>query len=655
MAGVPVYGGSANNGDQAPQTSASAQDANLTEGAEGLASGGHRVADTYHIINLVPGTGYRSRINAKGKAAFEYLSITDRIRVGFFDGDMVSDISPPGADSASLGDMNEKGELTQYTGLPYGAGFVLTPFRWSQVAGWTLLPVLQPYGQSFTTAINDAGTIVGASGISAAGNGYRAVRWGANNKLLTLATSAGFGESTAYGINAQGSSVGTANNAAGKARAFIWNAAGTPTDLGTFGEAEAAGLTNNKHGEIAGWLNFFDPNFQAFLWNPVQGVVRVGANSLVGDLNNAGELVGRVYYPATGIDHAYVFSRAKGLVDLHRAPFTSSEAIHLNDGGTVVGEMWTNSPGASNHRAYRWWRNGTAVDLNTRLLNVPDGLIVTQALRIAENGDVIANSNAGLVLLRRGSGTNAPVLGPIKMPDVVRPAEAVSLALSFRDRNKQETHSATVDWGDGSGQQPVGVSESNGNGALSAAHTYASAGYYAIVVRVTDSGGRVTLQSRHVDIFPYCVPGIVGEGSLASNVGRAAQSTLVFRLSAPLVSACGRSTPFNFVMQGRVGFKGERLERVSRSGNTVHLEGTGKLGGQPGYRFSIDATDGQHGGALEADRLTVRIEHADAAGTARTSSPRPPVLSYGVADTRSDAQGAAREGILPPTALRLMD
>jgi hypothetical protein len=53
--------------------------------------------------------------------------------------------------------------------------------------------------------------------------------------------------------------------------------------------------------------------------------------------------------------------------------------------------------------------------------------------------------------------------------------------------------------------------------------------------------------------------------------------------------------------------------------------------------------------------LTVRIEHAEAAGTARTGSPRPPVLSYGVADTKSDAQGAAREGILPPTALRLMD
>ena len=655
MAGVPGYGGSANSGAAAPQANAGAQGGSVSESAVDVAGDVYRGADTYHIVNLSPGEGYRSRINAKGKAAFEYVSLAYRARVGFFDGDLVSDISPPGADSAALGDMNEKSDVTQYTALPYNGGFNLRPFRWSQAAGWTLLPVLKLEGESFTSAMNDAGTIVGSSGISAVENAYRAVRWGANNKLLPLATAAGYGESTAYGINAQGVSVGTANDPNGKARAFIWNAAGTPIDLGTFGKAEAAGLINNNHGEIAGWLNFFDPDFQAFLWNPVQGVVPVGAHSLAAEMNNAGELVGRVYDPATGIDHAYVFSRAHGLVDLHRAPYTSSEANHLNDSGTVVGEMWSNTPGAGIHRGYRWARNGKAVDLNTRLLDVPDGLIVTQALRISPSGDIIANSSAGLVLLRRASGTNAPVVGPIQMPDVVHPAEAVSLALSFRDRNKQESHSATVDWGDGSGPQAAGVSESKGQGALSAAHTYANAGFYTIVVRVTDSAGRVTSQARHLDIFPYCVPGIVGGGSLASDVGRTAQPTVIFRLSAPLVSACGRSTPFTFLMQGGVGFQGERLERVSRNGNTVHLEGTGKLGGQPGYRFSIDATDGQHGGALDKDRMSIRIDHADASGAARSVSTRPAVFSYGVASNKADARQASHQGSLPPTALRLID
>jgi hypothetical protein len=317
--------------------------------------------------------------------------------------------------------------------------------------------------------------------------------------------------------------------------------------------------------------------------------------------------------------------------------------------------MLNNIPGAFAQRAYRWSRSGDAVDLNTRLLDPPEGLVVTGALRISARGDIIANSNAGLVVLRRGGGTDAPVLGPVGLPDVVRPGQPIALTLSFRDRNKGDTHSAMVDWGDGSAPQAAAVSEREGRGALSAAHTYASAGDYAIVVRVTDSAGRTTVQAEHVNIFPSCVPGIVGEGSLPTAAGRTALATLVFRLAAPLVSACGNTRPFTFMLQGRVAFTGERLERTSRNGNTVHLEGSGKLDGQPGYRFSIEATDGQHGGALEPDRLTVRIEHADPAGSAPAASTRPAVLNYGVADSKSEAARASREGILPPTELRLVE
>jgi probable HAF family extracellular repeat protein len=626
---------------------------NGPDGGEALARHGHGAADTYDIVNLMPAIGYRSRLNTRGQAAFEYVSFADRLRVGFFDGERVSDISPPTADTAALGDMNEQGEVAEYGALPAGEGFNLVPFRWSLAAGWTLLPVLNADRGTFTGAINDRGVIVGASTTGPAEVGFRAVRWGATNSLRVLPTAAGFGESLANDINAHGVSVGTAYDPAGMTHAFIWDAAGRPTDLGTFGATEAAGLVNNNRGEISGWLNLFEPDFQAFLWSPDKGVARVGLHALPGELNNVGEVVGRIYNPDTGIDHAYVFSRARGLVDLHRAPFTSSDASHVNDRGTVVGEMLSNHPGAFAHRAYRWARSGEAVDLNTRLLAAPEGLVVTQALRISSTGDIIANSNAGLLLLRRAGGTDAPVLGPIRLPDVLRPAQAFALALSFRDRNKRDTHSATVDWGDGSGAQVAGVSERHGSGELSAAHTYASAGDYNIVVRVTDSAGRVTLQARRVNIFQPCVTGIVGEGSLPAAIGRAGQATLVFRLAAPLVSACGHTRPFTFVMQGRFAFQGERLERVSRDGNTVRLEGSGKLDGRPGYRFSIAARDGQHGGALDTDRLTVRIEHGDPAPGAPGASTRPPVLTYGAAASKWDQ--ASREGILPPAALRLVE
>ncbi len=625
MAGVPGYGGDRVIDDR------------------------HGMADTYDIVNLVPGMGFRSRINTRGQAAFEYVSFADRLRVGFFDGERVRDISPPGSDTTSLGDMNEHGDVAEYGALPSNDGFDRVPFRWSLAAGWTRLPVLGASGTTFTDAMNDRGVIVGESYV--VGDGYRAVRWSATNDLARMKTLPGFGEAYASDINEHGTIVGTATDPAGAFHAFLWDTAGFPTDLGTFGATEAVGLSTNNRGDVAGWLDLYGPNFQSFLWSPGKGGTRVGLHTLPGALNNVGELVGRIYDPDTGVDHAYVFSCARGLLDLHRAPFTSSDASDVNDRGTVVGEMLSNIPGAYAHRAYRWSRSGEAVDLNTRLADPPGGLVVTQALKISPRGDIIANSNAGLVLLRRSGGTDAPVLGPIQIPDMVSPAEPVSLTLSFRDRNKGDVHSATVDWGDGAGPQTAAISERAGNGSLSASHTYAGAGDYNIVVRVTDSTGRTTMQARRVNIFQRCVPGIVGEGSLPAVAVRDAQTTMVFRLAAPLVSACGNTRPFTFVLQGRVVFKGERLERVSRDGNTVHLEGSGTLDGKPGYRFSIDARDGQHGGAFEPDRLTVRIGHIDPAGAGVT----PHALSDGVANGKLESARASLEGILPPTALRLVE
>lgn len=651
MTGLPNVGVA---GGAAPGTEQdSLQD---SEGAE--SSRGHGAADTYHIVNLAPGMGYASSINTRGQAAFEYVDLDGRLRVKFFDGEWVSELSPAASSYAALGSMNEKGVIAMSAAMPFGESFTAVPFRWSSTAGLTELPALGAGGYSDASDINDHGDIAGFSDAGPAEGNYRAVRWNPANGLVKLPLPAGFEPSFANQINEHGVSVGSAADPAGVEHALTWDLAGRQTDLGTLGGMEAAALRNNNRGDIAGWVNFSQPNFESFLWSPSRGATRAGLHTTPDYLNNVGELVGRIVNVDTGISHAYVFSRAHGLVDLHRPPFDSSSASQADDKGTVIGEM-TNY-GAANagfQRAYRWSRGGEAVDLNTRLFNAPQGLVVTEALRISPRGDIIANSSAGIVLLRRGGGTDAPVLGPVSIPDELRPGQPFAIALSFRDRNKGDTHSATVDWGDGSGPQPAAISERRGSGQLSAAHAYASAADYSIVVRVTDSTGRTTLQAQPVYFtnFPDCMTGIAGQGSLPAATGRAGQATLVFRLAAPLASACGNERQFTFTLQGRIAFKGERLERVSRNGNTVTLEGTGKLGGEPGYRFHIEARDGQHGGAREADRMTVRIAHAEPLRSATASSTQPAVFSYGVADTQQKAAQASREGILAPAALRLFE
>jgi hypothetical protein len=65
-------------------------------------------------------------------------------------------------------------------------------------------------------------------------------------------------------------------------------------------------------------------------------------------------------------------------------------------------------------------------------------------------------------------------------------AQALGL---FIDQGVLDTHTATVNWGDGSPTQNATVSEAMGAGAIGGTHTYADNGLYTVTVIVTDDDG----------------------------------------------------------------------------------------------------------------------------------------------------------------------
>lgn len=109
----------------------------------------------------------------------------------------------------------------------------------------------------------------------------------------------------------------------------------------------------------------------------------------------------------------------------------------------------------------------------------------------------------------------APVVGTI----IAAPANpaangVVQVTAPFTDANTGDTHTATVNWGDGSGSDAMTVAESSGSGTATASHRYATKGKYTITVTVSDRdlSGTATLGIRvtpapAANTAPVAVPG----------------------------------------------------------------------------------------------------------------------------------------------------
>jgi Ca2+-binding RTX toxin-like protein len=75
----------------------------------------------------------------------------------------------------------------------------------------------------------------------------------------------------------------------------------------------------------------------------------------------------------------------------------------------------------------------------------------------------------------------SPVLGTIALPADIRAGELISGTVSYTDVGSLDTHTVSINWGDGST-----TSGTAAGGAASGSHAYASGGIYTVTMTVTD-------------------------------------------------------------------------------------------------------------------------------------------------------------------------
>ncbi len=180
----------------------------------------------------------------------------------------------------------------------------------------------------------------------------------------------------------------------------------------------------------------------------------------------------------------------------------------------------------------------------------------------------------------------------------------VSVAGTFTDPGTADTHTKSIDWGDGTVSAPSATTS-----PVSGTHQYASAGIYDIAVTVRDDdGGADTETCSFVVVYDPDGGFVTGGGWVMSPAGAyPADPGASGRASFGFVSKYKKgataptgSTEFQF-QAGGLNFHSEDYQWLVVAGTKAQYKGTGTVNGVGGYSFMLTATDGS------PDRLRMKI------------------------------------------------
>jgi probable HAF family extracellular repeat protein len=525
----------------------------------------------------------------------------------FFDGQKIYNLGTLGGNNTRTFAVNDRGQVTGdsetsvITPVPF-----LSPqaFRWSKEKGLVALPGIEH--ASFASDINNKGEVAGRFG------GHAAL-WRANNTLQDLGTL--FGDTSfATALNDSATVVGWSQAGAGLLP-FRWTqTTGIQVIPGVLESPTTQASDVNNAGYIVGRAPFRRDNpdnafgfDHAFLWTPKAGTIDLGTGSGTsssGDrINERGTVIGQVSGP--GFRRGFVWTRDSGLIEIGKHHGANSLALDLNNLDQVVGAIGgTITGGNAGERAFEWTRAGGVVDLNTRVRNVPHGLILERAVAISDNGSIVANTNTGLVLLTTQPVSNLrPLVGPIKITGNLHAPAALTFTAFFTDVDPHDRHTATWDFGDGTTQAGT-VTEKDGSGSVTGQHTYQNEGEFTITLKITDSRGKSTTVRLGIDVLP-AGPCTCGRGTFSSPQGASSIATTQPALATFAFSSHPGKGSVHFDTGG-LHLRSTQATPQGRDGQ-VKYQGSGTLNGASGYQFLLTATKSPDG----TDRVGMRIWHRD--------------------------------------------
>jgi PKD repeat protein len=274
------------------------------------------------------------------------------------------------------------------------------------------------------------------------------------------------------------------------------------------------------------------------------------------------------------------------------------------EGSTVTLSAATSSDPDGTIVLYEWdlGADGTfevsGADATTFDVTLPDDGTVTVRLRVTDDEGATGTTTATITF------TNvAPTVDFTSDPVV--DGVTVTRNGSFADPGTADTHTATVDWGDGSGPEPLALTGTT----FTLDHVYAATGTYTITVEVCDDDASTTVDGCGSAAFDVSV-------TMPNRPPTAAPSSVATRLERPVAITLSGTDPDGDDLTFAVVDPPERGVLTGTAPDLVYTPDDGYIGDD---QFTFTVSDGEL--TSEPATVSIRVTEANVAPTATVSGP----------------------------------
>ena len=197
----------------------------------------------------------------------------------------------------------------------------------------------------------------------------------------------------------------------------------------------------------------------------------------------------------------------------------------------------------------------------------------------------------------------APSVGSITAPtSPVALNTAVTVHADFSDPGVLDTHTATIDWGDGT-TAGGSVTEANGSGSVAGTHSYAAPGLYTVKVTVTDKdGGAGSSSCQYVVMVDPNGPFVTGGGQVDLPEGPAQFDFVVNYKGQTVPTGNGQLQ----LTSGKFSFRSSSYNWLVAVANKAWFTGSGTINGAGDYGYLVSLIDAGSG-KKDADALRIKI------------------------------------------------